>query len=203
MKKEKIKKFLKSKVGACIITGLIAFNVGAMMMASDTSSPSTTEVNSLKTSLSEKEEEIERLQAKVDEAKPYFDMNAEEQAKLEEQAKKEKEEREAREKAEAEANAQAEIAAKTVQLSSGNYVAGTDFEAGVYDIVALSGSGNVYSDNAYRGGINAVMGSQDKIDEANSMGMTDFYKLEYKNIKLSKGVTLKIDGPTIKLVPVK
>ena len=36
---------------------------------------------------------------------------------------------------------------------------GIDFPAGKYDIVAVSGGGNVSSSNAFDGGINAVMGT--------------------------------------------
>lgn len=57
---------------------------------------------------------------------------------------------------------------------NGNFVAGTDFPAGVYDIQAVSGNGNVSSDNIYSGGLNAIMGV--KNDE--------LYEKEYKNISL-------------------
>ncbi len=80
-----------------------------------------------------------------------------------------------------------------IELSNGNFVAGTDFPAGVYDIQAVSGNGNVSSDNIYSGGLNAIMGV--KNDE--------LYEKEYKNISLEEGVTLKIDGVKIKLVPSK
>lgn len=198
MGKVKFKKIAKSKIGACVITGFIAFNIGGIIA---TDVPDTTEVDLLKESLSEKEYEVKRLQAKVDEAKPYFEMKTEEQAQLEAQAKKEKEEREEREKAEAEAKAQAEIDAKTVELENGNFTAGEDFEAGTYDIIAISGGGNVISSNMYNGGINAIMGSDQTIAEMNEVGMGDMYKKEYKNIKLPKNTTLKLDGVTVRLVP--
>lgn len=79
---------------------------------------------------------------------------------------------------------------KSFSLSSGNYVAGEDFAAGTYDILATEGNGNVYSDNMYDGGINAVMGTD------NEMG---FYERQYKNIILPEGTTLTIDGVTVKL----
>ena len=84
-------------------------------------------------------------------------------------------------------------ATKTVNLEPGNYVAGNDFEAGIYDIKAISGNGNVSSDNILKGGINAIMGV--KPDE--------MYQKEFKNIVLSKDVTIKVSNVTIQLVPSK
>jgi len=73
-------------------------------------------------------------------------------------------------------------------FSSGNYISGEDFKPGTYTITAISGGGNVYSDNW--NGINAIMGTGDP----------DFYEKEYKNITLPKGCTLSIKGVKIKLV---
>ncbi len=80
---------------------------------------------------------------------------------------------------------------KEVRLSAGNYIAGTDFPAGTYNVVAVSGSGNVWSSNALDGGLNEIM--SDTAD--------DHYLLEFKNVNLSDGIELKISGMTIKLVP--
>ena len=80
-----------------------------------------------------------------------------------------------------------------ISLGNGNFVAGTDFPAGVYDIVAVSGGGNVSSDNLLDGGINAILGVKDD----------DFYIKEYKNIELPSGTTLKVDRVKIKLIPSK
>jgi hypothetical protein len=88
---------------------------------------------------------------------------------------------------------------ETVELGSGNFVAGTDFSAGTYDIIAVSGGGNVSSDNMYDGGINAIMGTADKNKEIGS----NLYQQEYKNIELPKGTTLTVSGVGIKLVPSK
>lgn len=82
---------------------------------------------------------------------------------------------------------------ETISLGNGNFVAGEDFPAGVYDIVATSGGGNVYSDNMFDGGLNAMMGTSNP----------DFYESQYKNIELPEGVTLTIDGVKIDLVPSK
>lgn len=82
---------------------------------------------------------------------------------------------------------------ETISLGSGNFVAGEDFPAGVYDIVATSGYGLVSSDKALDGGILAYMGVEESI----------IYETEYKNIVLSEGVTLKIESVDIDLIPSK
>lgn len=80
-----------------------------------------------------------------------------------------------------------------ISLGNGNFVSGKDFPSGVYDIVAVSGGGNVSTDNMYDGGLNAIMGVKDD----------DFYIKEYKNIELPEGTTLTVDRVKIKLVPSK
>lgn len=84
-------------------------------------------------------------------------------------------------------------ATKEVTFSAGNYVAGTDFPEGTYDVIATKGSGNVSSDNMYEGGLNAVMST--KTD--------DMYIKEFKNADFKSGVTLTISGVSVKLVPSK
>ncbi|MCI1965857.1 MAG: hypothetical protein LKJ17_06975 [Oscillospiraceae bacterium] len=84
-------------------------------------------------------------------------------------------------------------ATKSVTLSSGNYIAGEDLEAGIYNITAVKGSGNVSSDNMYSGGLNAIMGTT----------ADDMYQKEFKNIVLDNGVQLTISGVTVKLEPSK
>lgn len=84
---------------------------------------------------------------------------------------------------------------ETVELGNGNFVAGEDFPAGVYNIVAVSGGGNVSSSNLYDGGINAIMGAEDQNE------LMDMYEPEYKNIDLPEGTTLTIDGVQVQLVP--
>lgn len=79
---------------------------------------------------------------------------------------------------------------RTFSLSNGNYVSGRDFTPGTYDIKAISGGGNVYSDNAFDGGINAIMGAE---------GDASFYQREYKNIYLPEGTTLTISDVKVKL----
>ena len=86
----------------------------------------------------------------------------------------------------------------TVELSNGNYIAGHDFPAGTYTITAISGGGNVNSDNMYQGGINAIMGTAD----LNSDGWM-LYEQEYKNIEFPDGTNLSIDGVDILMTPSK
>ena len=81
------------------------------------------------------------------------------------------------------------------EFSSGNYTAGIDFPAGTYNIVAVSGGGNVSSSNLYDGGINAILGTEDQNE------LMDMYEQEYKNIDLPEGTTLTIDGVQVQLVP--
>lgn len=214
MNKQKIMEFVKSKVGACIISGIVGLSIGIAGGADvepleNTIAENQTTIESQAKEIESKTAEIEQLTTKVDEAAPFFAMKAEEQAQLEAQAKKEREEREAQAKKEkeerdaaeqaeaeakvkeAEAKAKAELEARTKELSNGNFVAGTDFDAGTYDLIATSGGGNVSSSNMYSGGINAIMGTADD----------GFYQKEYKNIKLPYGTELRIKGVTIKIVP--
>ena len=79
------------------------------------------------------------------------------------------------------------------ELSSGNYTSGIDFPEGTYTITAISGSGNVSSDNMFSGGLNAIMSPESD----------DMYESQYKNIELTEGTTLTISGVEIKLVPSK
>lgn len=85
-------------------------------------------------------------------------------------------------------------AATRKMLENGNYVAGEDFQAGTYDIEAVSGFGNVYSDNII-GGINAVMGvpSEDDFDMAEK---------KYSNISLPEGTTLTVSNVKVRITRV-
>lgn len=188
MKIQSLKEFFKTKKGACILTGALTFIVTCGFVSDEGQvSDLKSEVSSLQAQLSEKEDMVEtlsgnvkNLNSKLEEAKPYFEMKKEEQLKLEEENKKADEERK-----------KTELESKSVELENGNYVAGVDFEAGVYDIVAIEGRGNVISDNMYSGGINAIM----------SPSGGDHYDKEYKNIKLPKGTTLKLMKVKVRLVP--
>lgn len=202
MNKNKIKNFL-SNTKVKITIGVL----GGIILGAAASGPSLEQVeavdksNSLTKEVSQLKEENSKLQAKVDEAKPFFEMEeGKRQAEVEKaKAESEKLEKERAEKEKKEA--QAKLDAKSKVLGSGNFISGEDFEPGVYNIVAVSGGGNVISSNSMSGGINAIMGSDEKIKESNAIGMKDFYKKEYKNIKLPKGTELKLDSVEVKLVP--
>lgn len=69
---------------------------------------------------------------------------------------------------------------------SGNYVAGDDFPIGVYDLVPVSGSGNVSGS-----GLNEIM----------SPNSGDFYTNYFDNKEFFVGDSLDVSGVSIKLVP--
>ena len=79
---------------------------------------------------------------------------------------------------------------KNYSFSSGNYVAGKDFPSGTYNISAVSGFGNVSTDDF---SLNAIMGvkSEDILDIADQT---------YSNVLFEEGVTLSVDGVKIKMV---
>jgi hypothetical protein len=84
--------------------------------------------------------------------------------------------------------------AEEIELSGGSYVAGTDFKAGVYDIIYVSRiGGRVSSTNAYDGGIDEIIGPT-SYPEGRA-------EQEYKNVYLPQGTTLRISDVTIRLVP--
>ena len=68
-----------------------------------------------------------------------------------------------------------------VELSAGHYVVGADIPAGIYDITAIKGTGNVSSSNMFDGGINQVMGTQE--DGVSTKEFKNL-KLENSNIKI-------------------
>jgi hypothetical protein len=76
---------------------------------------------------------------------------------------------------------------RATKLSAGNYEAGSDFKAGIYKIVAVSGSGNLYSEDV---DVNEVVG----LEEGDAP--------EIMNVDLPKGAGLSIEGDlTVKLIP--
>lgn len=201
--REIVNGILESKWKIAISAGVIAFILANALLGGVRSNLATekakneeltTKLEKTNLLVQETEEKLKDAESKLTEAAPWFEMKEEERLQKEAQVKKEKEEREAKEKAEEEAKKKAELEARTITFGNGNYVAGTDFEGGTYDIIAISGTGNVSSDNMFSGGINAMMGVV-------SGDRSDFYEKEYKNIKLPNGTTLKIDGVKIKLVP--
>jgi hypothetical protein len=83
--------------------------------------------------------------------------------------------------------------ANTITLSSGNYTAGTDFAAGIYKIVAVSGQGNLMSSNMFEGGVNEMFGVDDG---------SGWYNSEFVNAIFQSGVTLSITGGlTVQMIP--
>lgn len=81
------------------------------------------------------------------------------------------------------------------ELTSGHFTAGIDFPGGKYDIMAVSGNGNVSSDNMFDGGINAMLGDE----ESNKSTGTSLYEQEYKNVKLPEGTVLSVSGVVINI----
>lgn len=79
-----------------------------------------------------------------------------------------------------------------IDLGSGNYTCGTDFQPGTYNIVATGGNGNVSSDNMYEGGLNEIMGTTND----------GFSITQYNNASFKEGNVLTISGTSIQLVPV-
>ncbi len=73
-----------------------------------------------------------------------------------------------------------------VTLPSGEYTAGSDFPAGVYDIFYVSGCGNVITSN----GVNELFGL------SAFRHITSFY-----NAVLEEGTTLCLSGVTVQLIP--
>lgn len=94
MSKEKILKIMKSR----IVIGIVCFVIGGVVM-SDSASIAKLEdsVATLTQKETEKDSKIEELQAKVDEAKPWFEMQEGERKAEEEKLAKEKAEKEAQE----------------------------------------------------------------------------------------------------------
>lgn len=83
--------------------------------------------------------------------------------------------------------------AKAIQLSSGIYTSGKDFDTGTYNIVAVSGTGNLSSSNLYDGGINEMFG----IDDG-----TGWYNAEIRNVPLQEGAELTVSGGlVINIIP--
>ncbi len=87
---------------------------------------------------------------------------------------------------------------ETVTLKDGVFVSGTDFEPGVYCIEAVSGGGNVYTEDGDDYGINAIIGTSDQ----NTNG-TDLYEQQFNNVSLPDRCILYVSDVEIKLTPSK
>lgn len=75
-----------------------------------------------------------------------------------------------------------------ITLGAGHYEANTDFDAGVYKIVAVSGGGNLSSSNIFNGGVNEIFG----IDDGSGL-----YTSEIWNVDLTEGTELSISGDLV------
>lgn len=82
--------------------------------------------------------------------------------------------------------------AQTIDLSSGNYTAGTDVPVGIYNVIATGSAGNVSSDNVFDGGINEIMGNDG----------SDYSISSFSNLVLDENTVLSISGTSVQLVPV-
>lgn len=77
-------------------------------------------------------------------------------------------------------------------LTAGYYFAGIDIPAGKFDVVAVSGDGNVITSNMFTGGVNGMFGGP----EADH----DIYKETYNGVKLPAGENFQITSDlTVKI----
>lgn len=79
---------------------------------------------------------------------------------------------------------------ETIELSSGIYIAGEDFPAGTYNLVATKGFGNVFTSD---GGLNEILSAENDDMSIN----------EFKNFPFAEGEELELSGVSINLVPSK
>lgn len=88
---------------------------------------------------------------------------------------------------------------ETITLTNGYYTAGEDFPAGVYTLRAVEGGGNIFSEGSEETWlINEILGTEEYVKKYSAI-----YAQEYRNVKLSEGMCLKIDGLTIEMEPSK
>jgi ribosomal protein S27E len=75
----------------------------------------------------------------------------------------------------------------SIELSTGNYTAGKDFKAGMYNIAAVSGTGNLST------------GDYEVIEV---FGLDEEDIAEIKNVSINQGVELSLEGKlTVRLIP--
>lgn len=84
----------------------------------------------------------------------------------------------------------------TYTFESGNYVAGKDFVAGIYDIRGVSVKGSVVTDN-YDNMVAVMIRGNNEPDD---LGI---YEKSYSNAYLPEGTTLNVDGVKIRLTLVE
>ena len=197
---EKIKglgaKKLISYGAAFIVGSFLGIGMGASGMISENDyNELNSKYETANTELENSRNKVNELQAKVDEAKPFFKMNDAEKeamkiktAKKEEENKKEQERLAEEKRKEEEAKKQVELDARSVTLGNGTYLVGKDIPEGVYDLYAVKGGGNVMSSRQ----VNAIMGVS---------GDEDFYQREQQNVALKEGTNIELKGVTVKFVP--
>lgn len=115
----------------------------------------------------------------------YISFLSEEEKKKQEEVKK-KQEKDEKIKAEEERKVNehtAELAAKKRTFSAGKYIVGTDIESGKYDLLAISGKGNLF----VRGGIYG-----DSINEMMGVTNPEYYIPKYSNATLLSGQEIEI-----------
>ena len=74
-----------------------------------------------------------------------------------------------------------------IDLSAGNYIGGKDIPVGTYNIVAISGSGNVSSSNMYSGGLNEIMGVEND----------GYSQQNFNGLKMDKDVVLSVSSSVV------
>lgn len=102
----KFKEMVKNKIVVCSVVALVigAFlgNWSAPLCSDSEHEGVIAKIETLETEVKDKDKEIEELNAKIDSAKPWFEMKAEEQKAIEEENARIKAEEEAKKKAEEE-----------------------------------------------------------------------------------------------------
>lgn len=186
---QKLKGFAKTKIGACVITGLMAFGIGSSTGISQADYDQAIKEKDKLIEKAEKEKDsaidnaikldskIIELETKLKKAQPYFDMQQIEKDRLAEEVEKAKKEEEKK-----------KLEEQSVTLGNGTYLVGKDIPEGVYDLFAVKGGGNVISPRQ----VNVIMGVS---------GDENFYQREQQNVALSEGTTIELKGVTVKFVP--
>lgn len=132
MIKEKFKGILKSK----ITIGVVCFFLGASIMSSGESTPVETpeskeKIETLSAKVEALEGENKELQAKVDEAKPWFEMKEEERKAEEERLAAEKAEKDAAEQAKKDEEARLEAERKAQEEQAKKEAEAVKYETGL------------------------------------------------------------------------
>lgn len=98
----KFKEMVKNKIVVCSVVGAFLGSWSAPLCSDSEHEGVIAKIETLETEVKDKDKEIEELNAKIDSAKPWFEMKAEEQKAIEEENARIKAEEEAKKKAEEE-----------------------------------------------------------------------------------------------------